>query len=153
MDISFRIAASPDLPALIGMVGELYAEDPSPQNPGVENTRRTFQEFEKHPEKGRIVIFESAGDTVGYSILVHFWSNEYGGNKVFIDEIFVLPPYRGQGIAAAFFDYLENAYPLPAVALELEVTPDNAAARRLYERLGFRPAKNAYFNKRIRYEK
>ncbi len=133
------------------MVHALYSEDPSPQKPGIENTRLTFQEFEKHPEKGRIIIFENVNDIAGYAILVHFWSNEYGGNKIFIDEIFVLPSFRGQGIAKSFFQYLETDFPMPAVALELEVTPDNSAARRLYERLGFRPAKNTYFNKLIRH--
>ena len=151
MNISFRDAEHADLPDLEGMVHALYSEDPSPQNPGIENIRLTFAEFAKHPEKGRIVIFECAGEIAGYAILVYFWSNEYGGNKVFIDEIFVLPSFRGQGIAKSFFQYLETGFPLSVVALELEVTPDNSAARRLYERIGFRLAKNAYFNKLIRH--
>lgn len=151
MDISFRGAAQSDLPALTDMVHALYSEDPSPRQPTSEHTRNTFTELEKYPEKGRILLFESAGAIAGYAILVHFWSNEYGGNKIFVDEIFVLPSFRGKGIAKALFQYLEKGYSLQAVALELEVTPDNHAARRLYERIGFRPVKNAYFNKLIRH--
>jgi ribosomal protein S18 acetylase RimI-like enzyme len=141
-DIVFRPAFPTDLPAFCDMVNGLYTEDTSPLRPGTENARNTFAELEKHPEKGRILIFESAGQTAGYAILIHFWSNEYGGNKIIIDEIFVLPEFRGRGFARAFFRYLQSAYPLPAQALELEVTPDNARARKLYESLGFRPAKN-----------
>lgn len=151
MHTAFRNAEPADLPDLTGLVHALYSEDPSPQKPGTKNIRRTFAEFEKHPEKGQVIIFENAGKIAGYAILVHFWSNEYGGNKIFIDEIFVLPSFRGQGIAKSFFQYLETGFPLTAVALELEVTPDNHAARRLYERLGFRLSKNAFFNKLIRH--
>ena len=145
--IVFRSVNASDLPAFCDMVNGLYAEDPSPLRPGPENARNTFAELEKHPEKGRILIVESKGKIAGYAILVHYWSNEYGGNKIIIDEIFVLPEYRGQGIARAFFQHLETDYDLSAQALELEVTPGNARARKLYESLGFRPVKNAYFVK------
>lgn len=149
MNASFRRATLSDLPDLIRLVEALYAEDPSPQHPGPEHTRLTFNEFERHPEKGRIRMFEQGGKVVGYAILVRFWSNEYGGDKIIIDEIYVLPEYRGKGISTAFFRHLEANSDSAAVALELEVTPGNAAARRLYERLGFRKAKNDYFVKRI----
>lgn len=148
MENSFRTASPADLPILVEMVSLLYAEDPSPQHPTPEHTRRTFGELERHPEKGRIWLLLYDGNVAGYSILVYFWSNEYGGNKIIIDELFVLPGFRGKGISTAFFRHLEHEYTSMAVAFELEVTPDNAAARRLYERLGFRKAKNDYMVKR-----
>ena len=148
MNIHFRPATPGDLPDLIRLVEALYAEDPSPQNPDSGHTRLTFSEFERHPEKGDIRVFEYDGNVAGYAILVWFWSNEYGGNKLVVDEIYVLPEYRGKGISTAFFQFLTAHFAASAVALELEVTPGNAAARRLYERLGFRKAKNDYFVKR-----
>lgn len=148
---TFRAAMPADLPLLTDMVASLYSEDPSPQNPGPEHTRRTFLEFEQHPEKGGIRLFEYEGAVIGYAILVRFWSNEYGGDKIIVDELFVLPDYRGSGISTAFFKELEANSDPRSVALELEVTPGNAPARRLYERLGFRKAKNDYFVKRIRH--
>ncbi len=152
MTTTFRPAAPADLPALVDMVGALYAEDPSPQHPTPEHTRLTFREFERYPEKGGVWIFEQAENTAGYAILVRFWSNEYGGNKIIVDELFVLPEYRGQGISTAFFQFLPGHFAASAVALELEVTPGNVAARRLYERLGFLKAKNDYMVKSIRRE-
>jgi len=149
MNISFNRAAEVDLPDLTSMVCALYLEDPSPRQTNAAHVRMTFGEFEKHPEKGQILLFEVVGEIAGYAILVHFWSNEYGGHKIVIDEIFVRPSFRGQGIAKAFFQHLETEYSLSAVVLELEATPDNTAARRLYESIGFRPAKNTYFNKLI----
>lgn len=140
---AFRAAAPTDLPILIGLVSALYTDDPSPLSPTPEHTRRTFEEFTRHPEKGRAILFEADGQVAGYALLVFFWSNEYGGNKIFIDELFVCPEWRGKGIATAFFQYLQQEWANFAVAFELEVTPQNAEARRLYERLGFVQAKNA----------
>lgn len=145
---TFRPATSSELPLLQHLVSALYTEDPSPQQPTPEHTRRTFETFDQHPEKGRAVLFETDGIVSGYAILVFYWSNEYGGHKVYIDELFVLPEWRGKGLATAFFRYLQQEFAGFAVAFELEVTPQNAKARQLYERLGFVQAKNAYLVKR-----
>jgi ribosomal protein S18 acetylase RimI-like enzyme len=59
-----------------------------------------------------------------------------------IDELYVAKPFRGQGIGADFVRHLINKKLNEAVALRLEVTPANARARRLYERLGFSSHKN-----------
>lgn len=141
--LTFRQTEPADLPLLQSLVNALYTEDPSPLNPTPEHTRRTLEAFSQYPEKGRAILFESDGKTAGYALLVFFWSNEYGGHKVFIDELFVLPEWRGKGIGTAFFEYLQREFADFAVAFELEVTPQNAEARRLYERLGFVQAKNA----------
>ncbi len=146
---TFRQAEAPDLPLLQRLVSALYEEDPSPLSPTPEHTRRTFETFVRHPEKGRAILFETNGQVSGYALLVFFWSNEYGGHKIFIDELFVLPEWRGNGISTAFFQYLQQEFAGFAVAFELEVTPQNAEARRLYERLGFVQAKNANLVKRV----
>ncbi len=140
---SFRKAEAADLPTLIELVEALYTEDPSPLQPTPEHTRRTFEAFAKHPEKGTALLMEQDGQVAGYALLAFFWSNEYGGHKVFVDELFVRPAWRGKGLATAFFAYLLREWADFAVAFELEVTPQNAEARRLYERLGFVQAKNA----------
>lgn len=140
---SFRKAEAADLPVLIELVDALYTEDPSPLQPTPEHTRRSFEAFTKHPEKGMALLMEQEGQVAGYALLVFFWSNEYGGHKVFIDELYVRPEWRGKGLATAFFEYIQQEWADFAVAFELEVTPQNAKARQLYERLGFVQAKNA----------
>ncbi len=140
---TFRTATAADLPVLIELVTALYTEDPSPLHPTPEHTRRTFEAFEQYPEKGKFLLIEQDGVSAGYALLVYFWSNEYGGHKVFVDELFIRPEWRGKGLATSFFTYLQQEWADFAVAFELEVTPQNAEARRLYERLGFVQAKNA----------
>jgi ribosomal protein S18 acetylase RimI-like enzyme len=49
---------------------------------------------------------------------------------------------RGQGIGAEFLKHVIDSKWNDFVAVRLEVTPTNARARRLYERLGFSSHKN-----------
>jgi GNAT superfamily N-acetyltransferase len=73
----------------------------------------------------------------GYALLIPYWSNEFGGMILVVDELLVERPLRGQGIARSFFAFIEHDRPFDAVALALEVTPENAPARKLYTSMGF----------------
>jgi GNAT superfamily N-acetyltransferase len=97
----------------------------------------TIDRLLAEPWRGRIVLFAQPDGVCGYSILVPYWSNEFGGILLFVDELFVDAKMRGQGVAQAFFTFLDQTRPFEAVALALEVTPRNKRARALYERLGF----------------
>ena len=55
----------------------------------------------------------------------------------------VEPPFRSRGVGRRFFKFLTETRPFDAVALALEVSPGNAAARRLYESVGFRERRNS----------
>ena len=116
-----RSVAAADHDAVRRMVRALYAEDPSPHSP---------------TDDGRDAPF-------AYAFLTRLWSNELGGDIVFIDEIWVAPDRRGHGVGTALIEHAMGAMrERGAVAFELEVTPGNARARALYERLGFRPLRN-----------
>ena len=52
----------------------------------------------EEPNRGRAVICDVEGRTVGYALLISFWSNELGGEVCYIDELFVAPLYRGRGL-------------------------------------------------------
>ncbi len=38
-------------------------------------------------------MFHEGVQLVGYAILIPYWSNEFGGNLLFIDELFVSPAF------------------------------------------------------------
>jgi ribosomal protein S18 acetylase RimI-like enzyme len=104
--------------------------------------RRTLLELRELPLRGRVVALEVDGRVCGYAVLITFWSNEIGGEGCLIDELYVEPEYRGRGHASGLFERLaaRSDPSLPDyVALVLEVTPANARAYRLYQRLGFVP--------------
>ncbi len=147
MSIHFRICTEADLAIVQNHVLSLYTEDlPGREmNPG--KILNTFQEFASKPEKGQIIVFDLSNKVVGYAILVLFWSNEYGGDFIEVDELFVQENYRNRGIGRAFFQWLEETWSGKAVALSLQTTPTNYSAVTFYKRIGFEASPNRHLMK------
>jgi ribosomal protein S18 acetylase RimI-like enzyme len=132
-----------DADAVVAMVRELYVDDPSPHAPSDANVRRTLDVITD--ERRGAVWLADDGDATppfAYLFLAKVWSNELGGDLVFIDELWVARDRRCRGVGTALIEHALDTTK-GAVAFELEVTPNNARARALYERLGFRPLANA----------
>ena len=142
----WRDATPADHEALTSLVLALYREDPATVPMTTEKVERTLAVLAAEPVRGRAVVLEVEGVIAAYALLCSFWSNELGGEVCILDELYVAESHRGRGLATSFVKGLVGRV-LPwfssAVAVELEVTPSNARARALYERLGFEPCKNA----------
>ena len=147
MSINFRICAESDLVVVREYVNSLYQEDPPGQKMNVDKFDRTFWEFTSKPDKGQIVVFDLDDLVVGYAIIVFYWSNEYGGDLIEVDELFVRKADRGHRIATMFFEWLKQTWQQKAVALSIQVTPTNDLALNLYQRLGFETSKNRHLLK------
>jgi GNAT superfamily N-acetyltransferase len=143
---SWRPAREFDDDSLVEMSLALYAGGP-PTRPVVEpQIRATLERFREEPLRGRAVVLDDGGEAVGYAFLVSFWSNELGGEICIIDEFFVRDGWRNRGFGSGLVKAIDaggTVWPGRPVALELEVSPDNARAFNLYERLGFRVKRNA----------
>lgn len=153
----WRPATPADDDAVVALSLALYVEDPATDPVPAAHTRRTLEALRAQPARGQVVVLDSAGGgggagtVCGFALLVSVWSNELGGEVCSIDELYVAPSARGGGHGSALLEALARAAPpCPpgAVALALEVTPDNARARALYERLGFR-GKNLHLRRRL----
>jgi GNAT superfamily N-acetyltransferase len=144
--MTWRSATLEDDATIAELMLELYAEDPAPRPVGREQGLRTLSRLRAEPLRGVALVCEGEHGRCGYAFLCSFWSNELGGEVCILDELFVARAERGRGHATELVSGL-CARTLPwfreAVAVELEVTPDNQRARALYERLGFRSYKNA----------
>jgi GNAT superfamily N-acetyltransferase len=154
---AWRLAEPRDDDRLIELSLRLYEEDPAETPVAREGVRRTLEVLRAEPVRGRVLACAIPGGAdgqerlVGYAILVSFWSNELGGETCEIDELFVEGPWRGQRLGTELLERLQedrSLWPGRPVALCLQVTPDNARARALYERLGFRLRKNAMLVRR-----
>jgi ribosomal protein S18 acetylase RimI-like enzyme len=122
---------------VVTMMRALYSEDEPAIVPDHRRFPLTIEFLLQEPSRGRIILFIQDASICGYSLLIPYWSNEFGGTLLFIDEIFVIPGSRNRGIAHSFFRFLDRERPFDAVAAALEVNPANERARRLYESLGF----------------
>ena len=133
-------AARPDEDEhIVAMCLELYREDPGPAPISPERMRHTLAVLRREPSRGRAVVLVIGQRSVGYALLIAFWSNELGGEVCEVDELFVAREHRSQGYGSSLFTAIERGdlWPVRPAAISLGVTLDNARARRLYERLGF----------------
>jgi ribosomal protein S18 acetylase RimI-like enzyme len=102
-----------------------------------EKIQATFQQLTLQPTTLQLEVFEFNQTIVGYALLFKFWYNEYGGMVLNIDELFVIPEFRGKGVASSYLSSLKKRKG-DCVALSLEVLPDNKGAYDLYKRNGFK---------------
>lgn len=83
-------------------------------------------------------VFDDNGQTAGYAMTARGYSTEYGGICIWLEDLYILPEYRGAGIGTQFFSYLEDLYCKEAVRLRLEVAADNTRAIEVYKKCGYR---------------
>jgi GNAT superfamily N-acetyltransferase len=89
---------------------------------------------------GRIWLVYVDEVPVGYLALCFGYSIEFAGRDATIDEFYISPAYRGQGLGRQVLGYIkEEARKLNLKALHLEVARGNTTAQRLYERVDFAP--------------
>jgi GNAT superfamily N-acetyltransferase len=140
-----RACSDEDLPELEAMVLALYGEDPPGEEMSRAKVQRTARELALHPDKGSVSVLCVGGAIVGYALVIHYWSNEYGGDIASIDELYVKPVWRDRGIGAALLEHLAAGAARTAGTLrglQVEVTPANTKALAFYSRHGFAPAAN-----------
>jgi len=118
------------------MMFSLYKEDPAGMPINHNKINATLSECERHPEKTKLISIWHGKELVGYALIVLFWSNEYGGNIICLDEIYIKETFRNRGIGSRVIEDIPNLFP-EGVAISLEVTPSNERAKVFYERGGF----------------
>jgi GNAT superfamily N-acetyltransferase len=93
---------------------------------------------------GAAWVAEAEGRLAGYLIAVTLLSLEHGGLMAEIDELFVLPEARGQGIGARLLAAAEAALAARGcVRVQLQLAAGNAGARDFYRHRGYR-ARDGY---------
>jgi GNAT superfamily N-acetyltransferase len=123
-DITFRKIQLGDENVITEFIKSLYQEDAGGSvEISDDKIALTFDMLSKHPDYGRLVVIEYDRISIGYSLVINFWSNEYGGIIANIDELYIIPEYRSRGIATRFIDSLRESRSNDIVALELQFLP------------------------------
>ena len=92
-----------------------------------------------HPQQGRLMLLERAGERVGYFVVGFCFSLEFGGRFALLDELYVLPAHRGGGIGKRALDEVEALCVAEGIeCLRLEISDGNDHAREIYHRRGYR---------------
>lgn len=136
--MTLRPATSRDLAALLPLVAAYHAHEGITPRPA-EALAETLRGLIDHPERGRVWLIGDGGAAAGYLAIAFGYSIELGGREAAIDEFYIHPGHRGCGLGQAALAFLVDwAGAEGLVALHLDVSPENAGARRLYARHGFR---------------
>jgi ribosomal protein S18 acetylase RimI-like enzyme len=147
MKASIRAANASDLETLVALMRDFYREDADPFDE--EASRAAFATLVAEPSLGRVWIAQHETTVVGYVVLTLGFSMEFRGRDAFIDDLYVVPSRRGEGIGRELIDACERACrDLSIRALHLEVRPTNPAAS-LYRRLGFHDHQHHLMTKRF----
>lgn len=93
---------------------------------------------------------DSGDHAVGYIVLTLGFSIEHGGRDGFIDELYVVPEMRGQGIGKKLMRIAEDAArALGVMTLHLEVEKENKSAQALYRDGGWRDTQRILMSKKL----
>jgi len=98
---------------------------------------RAFNEAVSQSPYLTAYLLKTEGKTAGFVQLAFTFSTEAGGRVIWVEELYVRPQYQGKGIGSEFFRFLEEEYGAGMARIRLEIEPDNARARKLYEKMGF----------------
>lgn len=80
-------------------------------------------------------VFEENGQLLGYAMLAKSYSTEFGKPCIWIEDLYLKPENRGQGIGAAFLAFAAKSY--PDAILRLEAEEENEHAIHVYQKAGF----------------
>lgn len=133
---TFDPASEGDIAAAAEMVEAFYAEFDYP----IDSDRvwESLRTLATDPSIGRLFLIRHEGAAIGYLAVTLGFSIEYRGRDAFIDELYLVPSARGQGIgrqAVAFA--VEQCRREGVNALHLEVEHANHRAVATYRKLGF----------------
>lgn len=84
--------------------------------------------------EGYVFIVEEK--IVGYGMIAKSFSTEFGGECIWIEDIYIEKNFRGHGIGTKFIQFIKKNYPNKIFRLETE--HDNVKALATYKNLDFK---------------
>ena len=81
-------------------------------------------------------VFVDGKKIIGYGITAHSYATEFGGECIWLEDIFIEAQYRGRGVGSKFIRHVKKIYPDKIFRLEAEA--GNESALKIYKRFGFK---------------
>lgn len=133
--MQIRIAEPNDLLSIIPLMRAFSEEVLAPLSDS--HIKAALEPLLNDSDIGDVWVAEDQS-ILGYLVITWGWGIESGGKEALIDEIYISPEHRGQGLASALVGAsIARAKELGTKAVFLETEAENPDSRKLYERLGF----------------
>ena len=136
-ELTFRPITAADETDFYTMAEEFYHSDAVLHPIPAEYHRRAFAEMVRSGQYLSGYIFTDGDNTAGFAVTNRMMQHEAGGVMVWVEDLYIRPAYRGQGLGSRFLAWLEEQLRGDAVMLRLETEPENERAQELYYRLGY----------------
>ena len=133
-ELTFRPITAADETDFYTMAEEFYHSDAVLHPIPAEYHRRAFAEMMRSGQYLSGYIFTDGDNTAGFAVTNRMMQHEAGGVMVWVEDLYIRPAYRGQGLGSRFLAWLLRG---DAVMLRLETEPENERAQELYYRLGY----------------
>lgn len=134
--LSIHPATRDDVPALLSLIRGLAAFERKPNAVVATEQDLLRDAFGSHP-KFRALVANWKGEPAGYASFFHFYSTYQGGSALFLEDLFVLERFRGNGIGMALLSAVAKlASDEGCFGLRWEVLDWNRPAIEFYEKLG-----------------
>ncbi|MFN8575232.1 MAG: GNAT family N-acetyltransferase [Candidatus Sericytochromatia bacterium] len=122
---------------LTKMIFTLYEENIECERINNKKIDDTIAFLNANPSSGTINMITINEVIIGYFLIVNYWSNEFGGQLAFIDELFIKEEYRSKNYGSEFIKLFIENNKTYYKAIFLEVFPSNKKAYNFYMRNGF----------------
>lgn len=135
MEHVVRVAAVTEAEVVARLLDEFNREYDTP-TPGVDVLTRRLRQLQP---QGDVVALLVGDPAVGVALLTLRPNVWYDGPVGLLDELYVVPTQRGRALGSALLEAVERVVrDRGGDLLEINVDGDDTAARRFYERHGYR---------------
>ena len=137
MTPEIREAVPRDQPQIFNLLGAQFAEHHIELEAG--SLHRVIDGVFAEPRRGRFLVAAEGDQLIGLAYLAFNWTLEHGGSTLWLEELYVRPEARNQGLGTRLVEaVLEFARRAGVIAIDLEVEEDHSRVEGLYTRMGFR---------------
>jgi GNAT superfamily N-acetyltransferase len=136
---TIRPATAADVPLILRLIRELAEYEKLAHE--VTATEADLHESLSGPRPiVEVLIAEAGSDVAGYALCFHNYSTFLCKRGLYLEDLFVRPPFRGRGIGKLLLSHLARlAVERGCVRLEWAVLDWNEPAIEFYRSLGARP--------------
>ena len=136
MDIAIRKIQRGDTEVVINMMREFFSSPATITDGSEKIFAANVENILSGSTCAEGFVFVDGAKIIGYAVTAKSYSTEFGGECIWLEDIFIEADYRGQGIGSKFIRHVKKIY--PDKILRLEAEPDDTKLLNFYKRHGFK---------------